>query len=212
MDLQPGQIVRVRSRKYLVEGVAPPPAPADSPLVRLSCVEDDAPGEQLEVLWDTEVDAQVVDSTNWQAIASRGFDEPRLFSAYLNTLRWHCVIVTAADPKAIPEQMRTRLEVIELSGYTEQEKLHIAEQYLLKRAFEVTMPVSAGCLALESAASSSIVAPDTDPAAAIVVAEREVSSMAELEALSAGPPFPAADAWRMGASEGAVRFEPEAIR
>ena len=127
----------------------------------------------------------------------------------LSSVLW---IVTAADPKAIPEQMRTRLEVIELSGYTEQEKLHIAEQYLLKRAFEVTMPVSAGCLALESAASSSIVAPDTDPAGPIVVAEREVSSMAELEALSAGPPFPAADAWRMGASEGAVRFEPEAIR
>ena len=127
----------------------------------------------------------------------------------LSSVLW---IVTAADPKAIPEQMRTRLEVIELSGYTEQEKLHIAEQYLLKRAFEVTMPVSAGCLALESAALSSIVAPDTDPAGPIVVAEREVSSMAELEALSAGPPFPAADAWRMGASEGAVRFEPEALR
>ena len=127
----------------------------------------------------------------------------------LSSVLW---IVTAADPKAIPEQMRTRLEVIELSGYTEQEKLHIAEQYLLKRAFEVTVPVSAGCLALESAASSSIVAPDTDPAGPIVVAEREVSSMAELEALSAGPPFPAADAWRTAASEGAVRFEPEAIR
>ena len=69
----------------------PPPAPADSPLVRLSCVEDDALGEQLEVLWDTEVDARVVDGANWQAIASRGFDEPRLFSAYLNTLRWNCV-------------------------------------------------------------------------------------------------------------------------
>ena len=62
----------------------------------------------------------------------------------LSSVLW---IVTAADPKAIPERMRPRLEVIELSGYTEQEKLHIAEQYLLKRAFEVTMPVSAGCLA-----------------------------------------------------------------
>ena len=51
----------------------------------------------------------------------------------LSSVLW---IVTAADPKAIPEQMRTRLEVIELSGYTEQEKLHIAAQYLLKRPFE----------------------------------------------------------------------------
>ena len=60
MNLQPGQIVRVRSRKYLVEGVVPPPEPTDSPLVRLSCVEDDALGEPLEVLWDKEIDAQAI--------------------------------------------------------------------------------------------------------------------------------------------------------
>ena len=94
MNLQPGQIVRVRSRKYLVEGVTPPPEPTDSPLVRLSCVEDDALGEQLEVLWNNEIDARVLDGANWQAIASRGFDQPRLFSAYLNTLRWNCVTAT----------------------------------------------------------------------------------------------------------------------
>ena len=79
MDLQPGQIVHVRSRKYLVEGVVAPPEPTDSPLVRLSCVEDDALGEPLEVLWDKEIDAQVIDEANWQAIASRGFDEPRWY-------------------------------------------------------------------------------------------------------------------------------------
>ena len=74
MNLQPGQIIHVRSRKYLVEEVVPPPEPADSPLVRLSCVEDDALGESLEVLWNKEIDAQVIDEANWQAIASRGFD------------------------------------------------------------------------------------------------------------------------------------------
>ena len=120
-------------------------------------------------------------------------------------------IMTAADPKAIPKQMRGRLEVIELPGYTEQEKLAIAEQYLLKRPFEVRVPVPAGCLAPEPAASPAIVAPDAGSDGPFVVAEREVSSMAELEALSAGPPFPAAAAWRTAASEGTVRFESEAI-
>ena len=120
-------------------------------------------------------------------------------------------IMTAADPKAIPKQMRGRLEVIELPGYTEQEKLAIAEQYLLKRPFEVTVPVPAGCLAPEPAASPASVAPDAGSDGPVVVAEREVSSMAELEALSAGPPFPAAAAWRTAASEGTVRFESEAI-
>ena len=85
------------------------PGPADSPLVRLSCVEDDALGEQLEVLWDTEVDARVVDGANWQAIASRGFDEPRLFSAYLNTLRWNCV--TSTNPRLFQAPYRAGIEV-----------------------------------------------------------------------------------------------------
>ncbi len=127
----------------------------------------------------------------------------------LSSILW---IVTAADPGAIPEQMRKRLEVIELAGYTEQEKLHIAEQYVLKRPFEMTVPVSAGRLGPEPAASSSVVAPDTVPDGPAVIADCEVSSLKELEALSAGPPFPADDAWRTAASEGMVRFETEAIR
>ena len=120
-------------------------------------------------------------------------------------------IMTAADPKAIPKQMRGRLEVIELPGYTEQEKLAMAEQYLLKRPFEVTRAgvgrvpgAGAGSVALDRRTGRRLDGP-------VVVAEREVSSMAELEALSAGPPFPAAAAWRTAASEGTVRFESEAI-
>ena len=109
MNLQPGQIVHVRSRKYLVEGVVPPPEPADSPLVRLSCVEDDALGESLEVLWDKEIDARVIDEANWEAIASRGFDEPRLFSAYLNTLRWNCV--TSTNARLFQAPYRAGIEV-----------------------------------------------------------------------------------------------------
>jgi hypothetical protein len=94
---QPGSIVRVRSRQYLVEGVELPPTPRDSTLVRLSCLEDDAQGDALEVLWEREIDARPHDDTAWDRIASRGFDAPRSFSAYLHTLRWNCV--TATDPR-----------------------------------------------------------------------------------------------------------------
>ncbi len=78
-----GDIVRVRSRQYLVEGVDLPPKNGKSTLVRLSCLEDDAQGEPLEVLWEREVDARLLPETDWTRIASRGFDAPRLFSAYL---------------------------------------------------------------------------------------------------------------------------------
>ncbi len=50
----------------------------------------------------------------------------------LSAVLW---IVTATDPDAVPEAVRNRLEVIELPGYTEQEKLAIAERHLLKRPF-----------------------------------------------------------------------------
>ena len=103
MNLEPGQIVRVRSRTYLVEGVVPPPDPADSPLVRLSCVEDDALGEPLEVLWDKEIDSQVIEGAIWQDITIRGFDEPRPFSAYTDTLLATALkaqLATLVDPGA----------------------------------------------------------------------------------------------------------------
>lgn len=70
---EPNQIVRVRSRQYLVERVDPPPNFGDSTLVRLSCLEDDAQGEFLEVLWEREVDVRLLHQTNWESIASRGF-------------------------------------------------------------------------------------------------------------------------------------------
>lgn len=104
-----GDLVHVRSRQYLVEGVFLPPAPGDSTLVRLSCIEDDAQGEPLEVLWEREIDARLLRESDWERIASRGFDEPRLFSAFLHTLRWNCV--TATDPKLFQAPYRAGIEV-----------------------------------------------------------------------------------------------------
>jgi len=61
---KPGEIVAVRSRRYLVEGVDPAPTAGDQTLVRLSCLEDDAEGEPLEVLWEAEVEARRIDATD----------------------------------------------------------------------------------------------------------------------------------------------------
>src|SRR5437867_2876149 len=105
----PGQIVRVRSRQYLVEEVVPPPEPAQQTLVRLSCLDDDAQGASLEVLWEMEVDAQVLDGTPWAAVAQRGFDPARVFSAYLHTLRWNCV--TSTNPRLFQAPYRAGIQV-----------------------------------------------------------------------------------------------------
>jgi hypothetical protein len=93
----PGQIARLRQRFYLVERTVPPPMPGDSTLVSLSCVDDDAQGQPLEVLWEQEIDREIQTGEAWEAIADRGFDPPSLFAAYLNTLKWNCV--TSTDPR-----------------------------------------------------------------------------------------------------------------
>ncbi len=106
---EPGQIVRVRSRQYLVEDVIAPSSPPGDMRVRLACLEDDAKGDALEVFWEREIDAQTLEAASWEAVANRGFDDPRYFSAYLHALRWNCV--TSTDAKLFQAPYRAGIEV-----------------------------------------------------------------------------------------------------
>ena len=112
--LAPGQIARVRQRTYLIEEIVKPRRVADSTLVRLSCVDDDNQGQPLEVLWENELDPQVLTGEAWGSVASKGFDDSRLFAAYLNTLKWNCV--TSTDPKLFQSPFRAgiRLDAYQL--------------------------------------------------------------------------------------------------
>jgi superfamily II DNA or RNA helicase len=109
-----GQIVGVRQRLYLVEQVINPVNTGDSSLVRLSCVDDDAQGQPLEILWEQELDAKVLSGEAWESIAARGFDPAQHFAAYMNTLRWNCV--TSTDPKLLQSPFRAgiRLDAYQL--------------------------------------------------------------------------------------------------
>ena len=131
-------------------------------------------------------------------------------------------VATATDAGAIPATVRDCLHVVELPAYTEQEKLAIAQEHLLKRPFDGLLPMSAGILALEPAASAasagfatSLSSPAGPVACPTVVADRVVSSVEELSALSAGSPAGgsgAGEPWRTAASRGDISFEPDAIR
>ncbi len=110
----PGQIVRVRQRTYLVERTDGSDSTADATLVQLACVDDDAQGQPLQVLWEHEVDREIMTGEAWESIASRGFDEPKLFAAYLHTLRWNCV--TSTNPRLFQSPFRAgiRLDAYQL--------------------------------------------------------------------------------------------------
>jgi superfamily II DNA or RNA helicase len=104
----PGEIVRVRQRQYLVEDVLPS-APGEATLVAMSCLDDDEQGEPLDVLWEHEIDAEVV-AASWDKLGRRGFDASSRFAAYLHTLRWNCV--TATNPRLFQSPWRAGIEVM----------------------------------------------------------------------------------------------------
>lgn len=106
-----GQIVRVRTRHWLVGAVEPS---AHGTLVDLSCVDDDAQGEPLQVVWEVELDAVVLDSEAWEKIGRRDFDRPEYFAAYLNTLQWNCVTSTNEKLFQAPFRAGIRIEAYQL--------------------------------------------------------------------------------------------------
>ncbi len=106
---EPGQIVQVRSRQYLTETVSAPLTATDAHVVGLSCIDDDAQGEPLQVMWEKEADAAILKGAGWERLAQRGFDAPTLFSAYLHTLRWNCV--TATNPRLFQAPFRAGIKL-----------------------------------------------------------------------------------------------------
>ncbi len=127
-------------------------------------------------------------------------------------------IATANRLDTIPGPLRDRMEVIELPGYTEEEKLEIARRYLIARQFEAN-GLKAGDAQLNDAALRALIAGYTREAgvrnlereigsvlrhAAMRVASREVLA----EGAAANPPI-AIDAADLDAILGAPRFDNE---
>ncbi|WP_425336541.1 DISARM system SNF2-like helicase DrmD [Synechococcus elongatus] len=107
--LKPGAVVRCRTRRYLVEDVQRPESKGGDTLVTLACMEDDAIGQRLTVFQEQEIDFELLGESSWEDVASRGFDRPAQFAAYLNTLRWNCV--TATDAELFQAPYRAGIEV-----------------------------------------------------------------------------------------------------
>ncbi|MGH9467730.1 MAG: DISARM system SNF2-like helicase DrmD, partial [Terriglobales bacterium] len=106
---KPGEIVRVRQRVYLVEEVEPAAAGDDCALVRLACMDDDAQGQPLEVLWERELDTEILGGESWARLGERGFDPIEAFAAYRNVLRWNCV--TSTDPNIFQSPFRAGIRL-----------------------------------------------------------------------------------------------------
>jgi ERCC4-related helicase len=102
-------VVYVRQRRYLVDEVVPPPRAGEHHVVRMSCIDDDAQGQPLEVIWERETDGRILPPESWQHLAERGFDSPERFAAYFNTLQWNCV--TSTDAKLLQAPFRAGIQI-----------------------------------------------------------------------------------------------------
>jgi len=103
-----GQVVEVRQRHWIVDEVARG-GHHDTARVRLSCLDDDAAGEQLEVLWEFEVDAHIPMEKDSFAHRATDLDDPKSFAAYLNAMRWDCV--TSTDRRLLQSPFRAGIDL-----------------------------------------------------------------------------------------------------
>lgn len=112
----PGQLVHVRSRRFVVLQSAEAQAPASGPtgwtqppphLVTLSSVDDDGIGEKIDVIWEIEPGAMTIERNALPE--PTGFDAPERFAAFLNAVRWGAV--SATDTRSLQAPFRSGIEI-----------------------------------------------------------------------------------------------------
>jgi hypothetical protein len=94
---QKGDITLVRQRQYLVEDVSLPENSTEATRVDLVCLDDDAQGQRLSVLWELELGARILQPEAEGMGKISSIDPPRRFAAYFHALRWSSVTATRAD-------------------------------------------------------------------------------------------------------------------
>src|ERR1700691_2946431 len=102
---RPGDFVRVRSRRWLIEDGA---AVKGLNTASLACVDDDAQGETVSVIWDAELDATILADEGGANVSRLGTDDPSIFAAYPRTLRRNTA--TAADRNLFQAPFRAGIQ------------------------------------------------------------------------------------------------------
>jgi SNF2-related domain len=109
-----GQLARVRGRMWVVGDVVPDSQAAldgrpVQHLVSLVSVEDDATGEELEVVWQIEPGTSVIERAELPAVAADRLDEPAELDAFLDAVRWGAV--TSADHRSLQAPFRSGIVI-----------------------------------------------------------------------------------------------------
>jgi hypothetical protein len=107
-----GDFVEARGRPWLVEAVDD--SEPGLTTVRLSCIADDAQGEQVEILWDAEIGASVLAEDTWSRVGRGSPDSPEVLAAYLRAIRWRSATAADRDLLQAPFRAGIRLDAYQL--------------------------------------------------------------------------------------------------
>lgn len=105
-----GDIVVCRQRQYRVVAVTPGPRPGDMTGVEMVCLDDDAQGRPLHVLWELELGARIVRPHRDGLGDVTHTDDPRAFVSWLYALRWNAV--TATDGELYQAPFRAGIQLL----------------------------------------------------------------------------------------------------
>ncbi len=78
-------------------------------LVSLVSVEDDATGDELDVVWEIEPGTRVIERAELPEIAAERLDDPSKLDAFLDAIRWGAV--TSADQRALQAPFRSGITI-----------------------------------------------------------------------------------------------------
>lgn len=104
-----GSTVFIRQRQYIVEEVKEPTSNQLCHVVSLSCIDDDAQGQPLKILWEKELDKIPDYGESWTDLSSRAFDDPKVFSAFYHNLNWNSI--TSTDPELFQAPFRSGIKI-----------------------------------------------------------------------------------------------------
>jgi superfamily II DNA or RNA helicase len=110
-----GQLVSARSRNWIVNEVVPSTLPTSGlqgisdpqTLVSLASVEDDGLGEEIQVVWELEPGARLIEKV---ALPDpTGFDPPEQLNAFLDAVHWGAS--SSADVRNIQSPFRSGIDI-----------------------------------------------------------------------------------------------------
>lgn len=111
-SIEQGSFVEAQGRPWLVEAVDD--SEPGLTTVRLSCIADDAQGEQVEILWDAEIGASVLAEDTWSRVGQGAPDSPEVLAAHLRAIRWRSATAADRDLLLAPFRAGIRLDAYQL--------------------------------------------------------------------------------------------------